>query len=101
MNLAKGSETMLSSGSMLDACCSFLPQVVLALIIETGLDFYGCVKLINYVRAEVREWASSSSGDRSAAAADIKTAAISSQGRAFADERCKGRRRKKLMQMRL
>lgn len=52
-----------------------------------GLDFYGCVKLVNYVRTEM----SGSAGaveDLKVAAAAIETAVVSSQGGVFADERC-------------
>ncbi|CAB1107781.1 unnamed protein product [Ectocarpus sp. CCAP 1310/34] len=49
-----------------------------------GLDFYGCVKLVNYVRTEV----SSASGSRlKDVAAGIEDAVVASKGEAFADER--------------
>ena len=43
-----------------------------------GLDFYGCVKLVNYVRTEIAA---------GSAAKAIEAAVVSSQGSAFADEK--------------
>ncbi|CAN0484394.1 unnamed protein product [Ectocarpus sp. 12 AP-2014] len=51
---------------------------------KLGLDFYGCVKLVNYVRAEV---SSASGGGLKDVAADIEAAVVASKGEAFADER--------------
>lgn len=65
----------------------------------TGLDFYGCVKLVNYVRTEVASGSDTaapapapSSGDglkdaAKAAAKAVEAAAISSKGGAFSDEK--------------
>eukprot|EP00903_Cladosiphon_okamuranus_P008475 g8142.t1 len=51
---------------------------LLAIGTKLGLDFYGCVKLVNYVRTEV------AAGSNAKA---IEAAVVSSQGSAFADEK--------------
>ncbi|CAM9453354.1 unnamed protein product [Ectocarpus sp. 6 AP-2014] len=55
-----------------------------ALRTKLGLDFYGCVKLVNYVRTEV---SSASGGGLKDVAASIEAAVVASKGEAFADER--------------
>lgn len=52
-----------------------------------GLDFYGCVKLVNFVRSKIDTALEEHHHSLKAAAASIETAAISSQGSAFADDR--------------
>lgn len=52
-----------------------------------GLDFYGCVKLVNYVRMEVKASEAAARGDRKAAASEISRALLSSMGAVLADER--------------
>ncbi|CAM9441383.1 unnamed protein product, partial [Ectocarpus sp. 12 AP-2014] len=55
-----------------------------ALRTKLGLDFYGCVKLVNYVRTEV---SCASGGGLKDVVSDIEAAVIASKGEAFADER--------------
>eukprot|EP00752_Nemacystus_decipiens_P010411 g9278.t1 len=51
---------------------------LLAIRTKLGLDFYGCVKLVNYIRTEV------AAGSEPKA---IESAVVSSEGSAFADEK--------------
>lgn len=60
------------------------PFPFLRCVRPSGLDFYGCVKLVNYVRTEV---SSASGGVLKDVAAGIEAAVVTSKGGAFADER--------------
>lgn len=51
-----------------------------------GLDFYGCVKLVNYIRTEVAT-AETICGYSKAVAGIIEEEVLSSRGSAFADEK--------------
>ncbi|CAN0115742.1 unnamed protein product [Scytosiphon promiscuus] len=62
---------------------------LLAIRTKLGLDFYGCVKLVNFVRTEVASAESDggSGGDPKAVAAGVEEAVLSSRGGAFSDEK--------------
>lgn len=55
--------------------------------LHEDLDFYGCVKLVNYVRTEIKKSEMAAKGNLKGAAAEIERALLSSLGTVLADER--------------